>query len=165
MNRGVAVLVLGLGLALSAFLGLYYLGTASSRAMAQESQPELAWLKREFQLSDAQFAKVVRLHEAYLPQCAERCRKIEEITERLKPLLAAPSGVTPQFEDLLVERARIRAQCEIEMMKHFVAVSRTMPAGQAERYLEWVAQATVLRGQAMEAGHHHHGAHAAGATP
>lgn len=160
MKTGALILLLGLVLATAAFSGFYYLGTASCRNMMQKPQPELAWLKKQFNLSDAEFDRVVRLHEAYLPQCAERCRLIEEQNQKLQALLGQSTEVTPQIQALLVQRAQTRATCETEMLKHFLAVSRTMPPEQGRRYLAWVEQQTILNRQPMEARHqvseHHH---------
>jgi hypothetical protein len=159
MKRGTMVLLLGLALGFAAFGGVYYLGTARCRSLMRQSQPELAWLKQEYNLSDSEFARISQLHEAYLPGCLERCRHIEEVNEKLRRLLPPAGSVTPEIQDLLAERARTRANCESEMLKHFLAVSRTMPAEQGKRYLAWVEERTLLQPQAMElshhAGHHH----------
>src|ERR1035437_507404 len=108
MKRGGIILVLGLLLAGPACLDFYYLGTASCRKMMRESQPELAWLKKEFNLSDAEFARISELHEAYLPQCRERCRRIGEQNAKLQELLAQSTTVTPEIRSLLAERAKTR---------------------------------------------------------
>jgi hypothetical protein len=149
MKRGGIILLLGLLLAMAACAGFYYLGTAPCRRMMGESQPELAWLKKEFNLSDAEFARVSELHEAYLPQCRERCRRIEEENAKLQGLLARSTTVTPEIRDLLAERAKTRADCEADMLKHFLEVSRTMPPEQGRRYLAWVEQQNSLRGEGM----------------
>lgn len=160
MKKAWFIMLLGLGLGTAAFSGFYYLGTASTREMMHETQPELAWLKAEFKLSDADFERITALHEGYLPQCAERCRVIEEQNAKLKELLTGNRTVTPEIQNLLRERAKTRADCEAEMLRHFQEVSRAMPPEQGRRYLAWVQEQTVLRAQAMEARHdsntHHH---------
>lgn len=143
----------GLALGAAAFSCFYYLGMAPARNLMHEPQPELAWLKTEFNLSNEDFARVTAMHEAYMPQCAERCRVIEEQNTRLRELLAKDSTVTPEVESLLTERAKTRALCEAEMLKHFQEVSRAMPFEQGRRYLAWVQEQTVLRAQAMESRH------------
>ena len=155
MKKSAVILLLGLALGAAGFTGFYYLGTASSRDMLREQQPELAWLKQEFKLSDTEFARVSRLHAAYLPQCAARCRRIEEQNQRLRQLLVQATNVTPEIQGLLAERAKMRADCEAEMLKHFIEVSRTMPPEQGRRYREWVEEQTFLRGEGMEQQHHH----------
>jgi hypothetical protein len=163
MRKGGLILLVGLVLGAAAFSGFYYLGTARCRTIMHEPQPELAWLKQEFQLSDAEFARITAVHEGYLPQCAERCRVIEEQNAKLKELLTKDATVSPEVQNLLIERAKTRAQCETEMLKHFQEVSRAMPPEQGRRYLTWVQEQTVLRAQAMEARHRADGAQHMGA--
>ena len=153
MKKGALILLLGLLLSTAAFSGFYYLGTAPCRAMMRESQPELAWLKKQFNLSDAEFARIFQLHEAYLPKCRERCRRIEEQNVKLQQLLAQTTTVTPEIQNVLAERAKMRADCEAEMLQHFLEVSRSMPPEQGRRYLDWVQQQSSLRGQGMEQRH------------
>ncbi len=153
MKKGAAILVLGLFLSVAAFAGFYYLGTTRCRAMMRQPQPELAWLKQEFNLGDAEFARISRLHEAYLPKCRERCRRIEEVNGALQELLARSASVTPEIQALLTQRAKLRAECEAEMLQHFLEVSRTMPPEQGRRYLAWVQQQSSLHGQGMERRH------------
>ncbi len=153
MKRGAAILLLGLVLSLAAFVGFYYLGTAHCRAMMRGPQPELAWLKNKFHLSDAEFARISQLHEAYLPKCRERCRRIAEENTKLQRLLAGSTTVTPEIQALLAERAQMRAECEAEMLQHFIEVSRTMPPEQGRRYLAWVQRESSLHGQGMERRH------------
>jgi hypothetical protein len=158
MKKGTSILLLGVLLSAAGFSGFYYIGTASSRATMRETQPELAWLKQEFKLNDTEFARISQMHAAYLPECAERCRHIEEQNQKLQALLAQSTNVTPEIQSLLAERAKTRAECEAEMMKHFLKVSQTMPPEQGRRYLAWVEKQTILHGQAME--EHHHQQHA-----
>jgi hypothetical protein len=156
MNKGGMILLAGLVVCAAAFCGVYYRGTAPMREAMSAPQPELAWLKQEFNLSDTEFARITRLHQAYLPQCGQRCGLVEQQTERLRQLLANADTVTPEIRNLLAQRAAIRAECEAEMLKHFLAVSRTMPPEQGRRYLAWIEQQTLLRATAMESRHHHH---------
>jgi uncharacterized protein YnzC (UPF0291/DUF896 family) len=153
MKKSGIILLLGLLACTAAFAGFYYFGTTACRTLAREPQPELAWLKKEFHLSDAEFARISQLHEAYLPQCRERCRVVQQQDEKLQQLLAQSATVTPEIQTLLAERAKTRADCEAEMLKHFLAVSRTMPPEEGRRYLAWVETQTSLRGQAMEQRH------------
>lgn len=161
MKRPFVILALGVFACVMAFGIVYFAGTTSSRELLREPQPELAWLKKEFNLGEGEFARIVELHEAYLPQCAERCRAIEKVKAKLEGLVADASAVTPEIHALMVQRAKMRADCEAEMLKHFIEVSRTMPPEQGRRYLGWVERQTVLRGEAMEQRHHvDHGSHA-----
>ncbi len=153
MRTGKLVLLLGLVLGTVAFSGVYYFGTAPCRQMLKAPAPELAWLKQEFNLSDSEFARISRLHAAYLPQCAARCQRIEEQNQKLRQLLAQATNATPEIQAVLDQRARLRAQCETEMLNHFLEVSRTMPREQGRRYLAWVERQTLLQAQGMEQRH------------
>jgi hypothetical protein len=153
MKKAGFVLLAGLLVSTAAFAGFYYFGTASCRALMSEPQPELAWLKKEFKLRDAEFDRITKLHEAYLPQCAQRCMRIAEQNRQLEQLLSKSAAMTPEIQNLLTQRAQTRADCEAEMLRHFLEVSRTMPAEQGRRYLQWVEQQTFLSGQAMEERH------------
>ena len=158
MKRGLLILALGVVGAIVAFCCVYLMGTATPRAMMQSPQPELAWLKHEFNLGDAEFKRISELHAGYLPQCMERCRRIDELNDKLSNSLASATQVTSELEKLLSERAQMRAACQAEMLKHFFEVSRTMPPEQGQRYLAWARDNTCLREQAMDHGADNHSA-------
>jgi len=138
------ILVAGLLVALAGYLGFYYGGTANSRKLQNAGTPELAWLKEEFHLNDADFARVCQMHDSYLAGCAERCRLIDEKNEQLRRLLAATNTVTPEIQKLLQDAAQLRAECQTRMLEEFYQVSRSMPPDQGKRYLAWVQGQTLL---------------------
>ncbi len=153
MKKSSLILLLGAVGCVAAFLIFYFAGTASSRELMRQPQPELAWLKKEFKLSDSEFGRISQLHAAYLPACAVRCQRIEEQNQKLRVLFSQATNMTTEIQSLLAQRATMRAECEAEMMKHFIEVSRTMPPEQGRRYLAWVEAQTFLHGQAMEDRH------------
>jgi len=159
MKKGSLILLLGVVVSTVAFSSFYYFGTVNCRELMRQPQPELAWLKKEFHLSDAEFTRISEMHAAYLPQCQARCLRIAEQDRQLEQLLATATTMTPDIQNALAARARLRGECETEMMNHFLRVSQTMPAEQGRRYLEWVEQHIFSNGQDMEAHHHmaHHG--------
>ena len=144
MKRSALILLLGVALGLCAFCALYFAGTASRRAMLDSHVPELEWLKKEFELPDAAFDRVLRLHDAYKTECAEMCRRIDAKNHELKELLARADQVTPEIEAKLAEAGQIRLQCQKNMLRHFIEVSRSMPPDQGKRYLAWVQEKTFL---------------------
>ena len=157
MRRPWILLASGLLLGLVAYLGFYYAGTARSRQLERSPDPELAWLKAEFHLSNADYARVVHMHEGYLAGCAERCRQIDAVNAHLRELLAATNQVTPEIQATLAHAAQLRAQCQTEMLRHFFDVSRSMPPEQGQRYLAWVQAQTILPDAhaQMTSSHHH----------
>jgi len=160
MKRALTILVAGILVACAGYCLFYFAGTAAHRKVLASSAPELLWLKKEFNLSDAELARVTQLHEEYLPRCVERCEHIGELNRKVAQAIRSASQLTPEIEQLLTERARVRTACQAEMIKHFFEVSRTMPADQGRRYLAWVQERTCLseapmhHGQAGDAGHH-----------
>jgi hypothetical protein len=157
MRQRWIILVIGMLLGIGGYCVLYFCATAQHRQIVEQPQPELAWLKSEFHLSDSEFERVAKLHEEYLPRCAEMCQRIADKKEELKHLLAQTNNITAEIETNLSEAGQLRAECEKRMLAHFYAVSRTMPSEQGKRYLEWVQEKTILRehgGDAMADMHH-----------
>ncbi len=144
LGRPWLILIAGVVLALAAYFGSYFAGTARCHQMERSQEPELAWLKEEFHLSDAEFARVSQMHEAYLEGCAQRCQRIDEKNQHLKHLLAGTNTVTAEIAATLAETAQLRAECQKQMLQHFYEVSRTMPPEQGKRYLAWVQDRTIL---------------------
>jgi hypothetical protein len=144
VKRSWLIFLGGLAVAALGYSGLYHLGTARHRGLEHSSRPELAWLKAEFRLGDAEFDRICKLHDEYLPDCREMCRRIDQKNEELGSLLAAGSGVTPALEQALTEVAQLRVECQKRMLRHFHAVSQTMPAEQGRRYLAWMREKTLL---------------------
>jgi hypothetical protein len=161
MRRGLLILALGLAAGVLAYYGVYRFGTRTPRALLRSSQPELAWLQHEFNLGEAEFARISQLHSGYLPLCLERCRRIEELNTALSTALDRATNVTTEIDRLLSERTSLRATCQAEMLKHFFDVSRSMPPEQGRRYLAWVRENTCLQEQTM---HHSGGGHRAPAA-
>ena len=144
MKRSALILILGVVVGLCAYCGFYFGGTASHRALLESQTPELAWLKKEFNLSNADFDRVFRLHDAYKVKCMEMCRRIDAKNAELEKLLAKANRLTPDIEAKLNEAAQLRVECQKNMLSHFLEVSRSMPSPQGQRYLAWVQEKTFL---------------------
>jgi endogenous inhibitor of DNA gyrase (YacG/DUF329 family) len=149
VKKGILILVLGVLAAVAAYGCIYFAGTSSARSLQRSEKPELAWLKREFNLSDAEFKRVSELHAAYLPQCRERCQQIDAQTVQLQKLLADATNATPEIDAALAESARLRTECQRMMLRHFFQVSQTMPPEQGRRYLSWVKEKAFLPDHGM----------------
>lgn len=149
MKRAWFILVAGVALGIAAYASVYFAGTSSERAVNRSGQPALAWLQQEFHLSDAEFAKIRDLHEAYRPTCAEMCRRINEKDAQLQLLLAATNVVTPEISKALSEAAELRAECQAHMLNHFYSVAQAMPPEEGRRYLAWVQSETLTPADMM----------------
>jgi hypothetical protein len=143
MKRSIFILVLGLAVGAAAFCAPYLSTTANERAAMRSDQPELWWLKQEFHLSDAEFRRISQLHEGYLPKCQELCARIASKNAELRTIFAKTDHITPDIEEKLAEVAQLRAECQRNMLAHFLAVSRAMTPDEGRRYLGWVAARTL----------------------
>jgi hypothetical protein len=147
MKRSWIILFGGLFAGLLAYTCIYLQATSAQRSLEQSSHPELAWLQKQYRLTDAQLSQVVQLHNAYHPKCAALCRRIDDQNQKVQQLLAATNIVTPEIKQALADAAQLRVECQSAMMQHFYEVSRVMPPDQSKLYLAWVQQETLLPGQ------------------
>jgi hypothetical protein len=152
MRRGAIILVVGLFGAVLAYCAVYLYSTSRQRQLLDAPAPELAWLKTEFKLSDAEYQRITELHEGYLPSCEEMCRRIGQKNAEIKKLIDA-NAATPALEQKLAEAAQLRLQCQTNMLQHFVAVSKQMPEEQGRRYLTWIQERTLFDSGGMMAQH------------
>ncbi len=143
MNRSLIILLAALTLGLALFGGSYAVSRRVCERCMAKSVSDLDWLQQEFHLSDAEMARIQQLHEGYLPKCAEMCAKIAAKKSELAALLTGATNVSPEAAQKLVELAALRAQCQAQMLQHFIEVSRTMPPVQGQRYLAEMQRLTL----------------------
>jgi len=141
MRKPIAIIITGLLLAAGAYAGLFLARTVPSQA---EATSELLWLRKEFSLTDEEFARIRELHEGYLPDCAKMCARIAAANRGLQGLVLSTNEVTPEITKKLSEIGNIRQECQARMLKHFYAVSRAMPEEQGRRYLVEMQKLTSL---------------------
>ncbi len=98
--------------------------------------PELAWLRRELALSDAQFEQVAALHRAYRPRCEAFCAKITTAQERVRAAAAGKAALTPELTAALEEQARVQSACQQAMVAHLYETAALMEPPQAQAYLQ-----------------------------
>ena len=160
MNRSLVILLGALALGVALFSGSFF---ASQRAcLMTRSADDLSWLRDEFHLSDAEMARIQKLHEGYLPKCAEMCAKIAAKKSELETALNGTTNVSPVAQQKLAELAALRAQCQAQMLQHFAEVSQTMPPEQGRRYLAEMQHLTLGFHEQTEqtmsgsTGHEHH---------
>ncbi len=105
---------------------------------------ELDWLRREFKLTDTQFARVAELHNAYKPHCAELCQRISDRNQRLRDAVARTNVLTDEIKGLVAETGRTRDECRQAMLGHLYAVAGQMPPDSGQRYLQLMLSATCV---------------------
>jgi hypothetical protein len=147
MKRPWVIIIGGLLVGIAGYACVLFAGTSRERAMSKSDRPVIAWLQQEYRLDDQQYAKVKGLYEAYMPRCAELCRRINEKNEEIQKLLAATNVVTPEIKQALADSGRLRAECQANMMAHFYAVAQAMPPEEGRRYLSWVQKEVLTPGK------------------
>ena len=160
MNRSLVILLGALVLGVALFAGAFF--TSQHACRMTRSTDDLSWLRDEFHLGDAEMARIQKLHEGYLPKCAEMCAKIAAKKSELETALNGSTNVNPVAQQKLAELAALRAQCQAQMLQHFIEVSRTMPPEPGRRYLAEMQRLTLGFHEQTEssmsgtAGHEHH---------
>ena len=123
--------------------GSYLLGCRICARQLATSGDDLAWLRREFRLGDAEMQRIRQLHEGYLPKCHENCARIAAKKKELQAALDHAKGMTPEARQKLDEVAALRAKCQANMLGHFYEVSQAMPPEQGRRYLAEMQRLTL----------------------
>jgi hypothetical protein len=143
MNRSLVILLSTLVLGTAVFAGAYFISQRTAVMCCSNPTDDLSWLRNEFHLSDADMAHIRRLHEGYMPQCAEMCAKIAQKKSELEVALENNTNITADAKTKLVELGELRAQCQAQMLQHFVTVSQAMPPEQGQRYLDEMKRITL----------------------
>src|SRR5215471_13104328 len=142
MQRSTRIVVVSIAVGLVvAGLAYFCAMRLSARNIARDD--DLAWLRREFHLTDAEMNRIRQLHEGYLPKCGEMGAKIAAKRHEVENALANNTQGTDLAEQKLVELGALRAQCQAQMLRHFQEVSRAMPPEQGKRYLEEMQRLTL----------------------
>ena len=167
MKRPPLILLLAVAGGIVVFAASYLLAQRVCARHARNSADDLDWLRQEFRLSDAEMTRVRALHEGYLPKCGQMCKQIAEKKQELEAAMSTVTSATDFREPIgrkLGELAQLRAQCQLQMLQHFVEVSQAMPQEQGERYLAEMQRITLgfheqieqSMSHSAEHGHGHH---------
>jgi hypothetical protein len=143
MKRGGLVLVLGLVVGLAAHLAYFH----SHRPFDPESlDGQLAWMKSELQLSDAQFARIRELHEASSP----RLRSLAAQVAQMQSEFAAFENTRRtsdrvdfiEFAQFVELRRNISRECLDSTRRLVQASASEMTPAQRDHYFGIVAATT-----------------------
>ncbi len=137
-----------LGLVIAVGAATYYV--CYHRAMASVvvvtpdgTGAELAWLKREFTLTPAQYDKILALHHGYQPICAGHCSSYIDAHHRMEELLKTQTAWSAEAGAAIAEQARIQGECHASMLKYAYDVAACMSPGQGRRYLDMIKMQLV----------------------
>jgi len=164
MRRSPLILLLALAAGVVVFIASYIVAQQVGAKHMANTADNLDWLRQEFCLSDREMMRVRELHEGYMPRCAQMCQQIAAKKRELESALGEATNVSVIAEQKLTELAALRAQCQTQMLRHFVEVSQAMPLEQGRRYLAEMQRLTLGFHEQIEqsmspSADHEHGHH------
>ncbi len=136
MTKGLLIIALAIAVAVGGYFTYYRCATAPTQAMLSGSEGEMEWLRREYHLTDAQFARIQQIHREYAPKCELMCGKIGKAKARLDQLILASRIYTPEVAAAMKECLAVQGECRQALLMHVYAVSAEMPPADGARYLE-----------------------------
>lgn len=150
MNRSLLILIGALALGGALFAGSFFTVRHATVICCARPSDDLNWLRTEFHLNDVEMAHIRELHEGYLPQCGQMCAKIAAKKNELAAALGEGTNITSEARLKMNELADLRAQCQSQMLQHFIVVSQAMPPAEGRRYLAHMKEVTLNSQQQME---------------
>lgn len=143
MKRPLLILIIAVLAGSALFASSYFMSRRVCEACGTKSTDNLEWLRQEFHLSDADMTRMRELHNTYMPKCADMCAQIAAKKLELNEALVGATNITDVAKQKLTEIAVLRAQCQAQMLQHFIEVSQAMPPEQGRRYLAEMERLTV----------------------
>lgn len=150
MRRSLVILLGALATAAAIFAGSYFAAQRVCRERMYNPADNLAWLREEFCLNDADMARIRQLHAGYMPKCREMCGRIEAKMGEVGAALAGATNITAAAQQKVIELGQLRAECQVQMLRHFVEVSQAMPPEQGRSYLDKMQRLTLGFHQQIE---------------
>jgi len=136
----VAILFAAIAAGLGAFWVCTFFGTTELRSVSSDRDADLAWLRREFDLTDVQFQRIRALHTACAAKCDLMCQRIMNANAALDAAISRNKQVTPEVQQAMGEVARVQQDCRQSMLAHVYEVSAQMDPSSAMRYLQMMQQ-------------------------
>ncbi|HTX64537.1 MAG TPA: periplasmic heavy metal sensor [Opitutaceae bacterium] len=139
MRRLAAFLVLIVAVAAGAYGVTRYVNSR------QPPEDQWTWLRREFELTPAQLARIQALHAAYAPVCADHCSRIMAAQTRLTALIQAGRQDTPEYRAVLDQWEAVRRECNAATLRQLQAVAAAMEPAEGRRYLAMMEPRVATR--------------------
>ncbi len=146
MLRGIFVLLAALLMCALAFGAYRWRATMPTERLLSKAGGEMDWLRMEFNLTDAQFAKIKAMHEAYASKCGLMCQKISEANARVGQLVKANKNMTLETESALKDAWAAQGECRQAMLAHVYAVSAEMSPEAGARHLRMMTPRIIEPG-------------------
>ena len=150
MRRPFFILFGVLALAATVIAGSFIISRRICEQRIVNATDDLGWLGSEFKLNAQEMARVRQLHAGYMPKCAEMCNRIAAKKSELESALAGSTNISAEARQKLTELGELRAQCQAQMLQHFLEVSHAMPPEQGRKYLAEMERLTLGFHEGME---------------
>lgn len=105
---------------------------------AVEKRDAMEWLRTDFQLTDAQFARIKQLHDSYSVVCEKHCMDIMNATRARNELKASPSADAAAVAAADKRVEELRRICETAIAAHVRQCAAEMSPASRDRYLALV---------------------------
>lgn len=120
---------------------------AACNMASLETGKALAWMRKDFALSDEEFVKVCALHDAYLPQCDAMCERIKHARERVIASLHDQQRMNPETETALRDYEAARAECQRDSLKHVLDTAAVMKPEAGRAFVQKVVPHLLISRQ------------------
>jgi hypothetical protein len=147
MIRNLVIVLLTVALLACLYSGVYQWRTAETKVAMRSDHPELEWLRREYQLDDAQFRAIRAKHEAHDIVCRQLCLDLIAARKKLDAAIAASPEMNEEVETAFTEWSSQRKICREATIAHMYEVSSLMSPEAGARYRERVLQHLIVPGR------------------
>lgn len=147
MAKNLVIVILSLALLACLYGGIYGWITADTAQAMQSDHPELEWLRREYQLSEAQFSEIREKHEAHDIVCQELCRDLVTVQKELESVITTHPTASREVREALAAWTKQRNRCREATLTHMYEVSSVMEEDSAARYRESIFRYLIIPGK------------------
>jgi hypothetical protein len=95
----------------------------------------MAWLKQEYQLDDATFAKVTDAHRRYFRDCEKRCHELDDLNRHFLSQLKTDATPKSDLDAVNLLQENLCHDCRVAMIAHIHEVAALMPAPSGRRFI------------------------------
>jgi hypothetical protein len=147
MKRGILVLLLGVAVGIATHVIYFHFHRAPD---PDSLDGQLAWMKSELQLSDAQFARIRELHEASSPRLRALASQVTQMQAEFADFENTRRATDHvdfiEFAQFVETRRNINRECRDSTRQLVLAAASEMTPRQREHYFGIVAATTPQAG-------------------
>jgi len=144
MNRTFFILLLGLAVGAGAHFAYYRLHEPNADSL----DSQLAWMKTELKLNDAQFARIKELHQSSSPRLhalADQVAQLQNEFSAFEKMRRTSDRVDfLEFARFVDARRQINRECLDSTRKLVLATAEVMTPPQRQHYIRLIATAEPL---------------------